>query len=109
MQCGEKVNFYFPGSGFAPEMCLLPGLFPSEASGLLMSAGICALGRLRAVTQESRGSAMAGKTLHGVRVHREGECKYIKGFCIRDNQMILFCQYSTRQIMSITVKGTFHI
>lgn len=88
---------------------VLPALFLSEASGLLRSAGTCTLGRLSAVTQESWGSAMTRKTLHGVYVQRERKCKYINGFCITDNQMNLFCQYSTRQIMSIIAEGTFHL
>lgn len=45
---------------------MLPVLFPSEASGLLRFAGTCALGRVSAVAQESKGSAMTRKTLHGV-------------------------------------------
>lgn len=45
---------------------MLPVLFPSEASGLLRFAGTCALGRVSAVAQEGKGSAMTRKTLHGV-------------------------------------------
>jgi len=48
-------------------------------------------------------------SLWGVRVYRERECKYIKGFCITDNQMKLFCQCSIRQIISFKVKTTFPV
>lgn len=101
----EKLNFCFQRPGFVTKICF-PVLFLFKASGLQVPVH-----EAGSVQQPERAREMQYKinSPRGGCVHREKECKYIKAFCITDNQIKLFCQYSARQIISIKVIATFPI